>query len=91
MVSKGDGSSGLLVWSFGMLSMIFAIMQPIGGIAFGIVGLVLKSRFKGDDTWAKPGKTLSITGLILSITILIFSFIFAYMNPGLISQIQGGY
>lgn len=91
MVSKEGEGSAVLVWSFGMLSMIFAIMQPIGGIVFGIVGLVLKSKFKGGDTWARAGKVLSVTGLILSIIILILGVVFAYMNPDLISQIQGGY
>jgi len=95
-VSKTNENSalGLLGWSFGILSIIFSILQPIAGALSGVVGLVLSSKQnKGSpDKWSSAGRILSIIGIIVSILILILGIIaikYLVNDPNLLAQLQG--
>ena len=91
MEKKGENVLGILAWSFGLASLILSITQPIAGILFGIVGLIMNSKQtkKGSNEWARAGKILSIIGIIVSIiaTILIVvAFGYLSANPELLAQ-----
>ena len=83
----------LLGWSFGMLAMIFSIMQPIAGIIFSLVGLIVSmQQGKNEKTeWSRTGKILSMVGLIVSIIVIVVSFValrYISANSDLLAQLQ---
>lgn len=55
---------------FGVMSIVFAFLSDagLGGIVFGIIGLVLAK--KSNTPLAKKGKKLSTIGLVLGLIIL---------------------
>ena len=95
MEGKESHHRGLLGWSFGMLGMIFAVMQPIAGIIFSIISLIIsvKQNKSNKTEWSKVGKILGIFGLILSIAVMVLGFLalkYISANSDLLAQLQAG-
>lgn len=92
---KEEGNSkGILVWSFGLASLIFSVAQPVFGIIFGIVGLVMVKKSRKQDSWTKAGKVLSLIGLILGIVLVLVGILalnYLTSNADVLAQLQGGY
>ena len=87
---KMEDHKGLLGWSIGLAGLLFSVMQPIAGIIFGIVGVIVSSnqKKKYNDSWSKTGQRLSIIGLIVSIAVIIISLLLVKFLGSYLAQIQ---
>ena len=84
---------GIVGVVFGILSIIFALFQPISGFIIAIIGLVFsfKQNKVMRNKWSKAGIILGAIGIILSIIIVIVAFNFISSianNPELLAQLQ---
>jgi hypothetical protein len=70
---------GVIGFIFGVLSMVFSLNFPLGGIIVGIIGVIFSTKQKkiNKTKFAKAGLILSIIGVILSI-IAVLAFIYAF-------------
>lgn len=71
---KKDNS--LIGYIFGIISIVLAFVLPIGGLIFGIIGLVQSKKEKND--LAKKAKNYNIIGIILSVVFMVASAIINY-------------
>jgi hypothetical protein len=70
-------------YTLGIVSIIMAIVSPVAGIIFGIVGLIYSK--KSIYPKAKVSRTLNIIGIILGLFLFIISIIL-----GIATLSQGG-
>lgn len=92
-MSKDRGVElGMMGVTFGILSILFSLNQPLPGIVSAIIGLTfsMKQEKVERNKWSRNGKILSIIGLVLGILMFIVTLVLL-SNPGIVSQIPGGY
>jgi len=89
--NSSDNSFGLASAILGIMSIIFATSDSVGGIILAIIALVFanKQNSVSETKWSRYGKILGVLGLILNIILLITAIIFIVQNYDKISQIGG--
>ncbi len=70
-------------YTLGIVSIVMAFFQPIAGIVFGIIGLVLGKRQQ--TPISLRGKKFSIIGLVLSIIIAIIYVLVTFLAGDLMA------
>lgn len=70
-MAKGGHDFSEVAYILGVISIVMAFVSPIGGIIFGILGIVYGNKQKSD--LSMKGKTLSTIGLVLAVIMLIIS------------------
>jgi len=70
--------TAMISYMFGIISIVMAIIEPLAGLIFGIIGLH-ESKKQGDDLSARARKYNTI-GIILSIVLLIVSIVISYYS-----------
>ncbi len=78
MAEKKDLS--VVAYTLGIISIIMAIVSPIGGIIFGVVGIFQSKRQKGD--LSEKARKFSIIGIIVGVILLVLSLSITYFGLG---------
>ncbi len=83
---------GVLGWSLGLISLIFAIIQPVAGIIFSIVGFIVSYNQVGkyNDDFSKTGKVLSIISFIVSLVVIILTVVIVKYFAAYFAGLQTG-
>ena len=78
-----DDTKGLLGWSFSLVSLVFSIMLPTPGIISSIVGMITSHiQYKRHhDSWSKTGRLLGIVAFIISVVLIILSYVVSHYFP----------
>ncbi len=67
-----------IIYLFGIISIILAVVSPIAGIILGIVGIIIDNKEKKKDELSKKGRKFCKIAIIVGIIFLILTIILAY-------------
>ncbi|MBI2043996.1 hypothetical protein HYT24_01395 [Candidatus Pacearchaeota archaeon] len=70
-MAKGGHDFSEVAYIFGVISIVMAFVSPVGGVIFGILGLVYSKKQKSD--LSEKAKNLSIIGIIIAVIMLIIT------------------
>jgi predicted small integral membrane protein len=65
-----------VVYTIGILSIVFAVLSPIAGVILGIIGVFMGRKARNE--LMKRGKFLCIVGVILGIALFIVTISIAF-------------
>lgn len=83
---EGNYDLGSITYVLGLISIVSALFSPLGGIVFGIIGLVKSKKQKE----LKKARMLNMTGIIINAVILIAYFaIIVLIGPQTLNLSQG--